>query len=188
MALEAIVRFPWTGGRHPCLDVLIATSTALIGVESKRYEPFRPKTADELSDAYWRPVWGSEMTGYERCRDGLRAGSMTFDRLDVAQLVKHAFALRTAVHHVSAWVGKRPVLYYLFAEPERWPGDKGVVPLEDRLQHRAEVAAFSEMVAGDEVSFRSCCYSELLADWAMQPDPKLRDHAAAVAQRFSLSG
>src|ERR1700692_4301789 len=29
--LEATVRFPWAGGRHPCLDVLVETPDALIG-------------------------------------------------------------------------------------------------------------------------------------------------------------
>jgi hypothetical protein len=48
---EAIVRFPWRGGRHPCLDLLIETDTALIGVESKRYEPFRSKSKTRLSEA-----------------------------------------------------------------------------------------------------------------------------------------
>jgi hypothetical protein len=41
--LEQVVRFPWAGGYHPCLDALIETRSALIGVESKRYEPFRAK-------------------------------------------------------------------------------------------------------------------------------------------------
>ena len=39
--LEGLVRFPWRGGRHPCLDVLINTSVTMVGIESKRYEPFR---------------------------------------------------------------------------------------------------------------------------------------------------
>jgi hypothetical protein len=181
---EAVVRFPWTGGRHPCLDVLVVTRSALIGVESKRYEPFRPKGPDELSEAYWRPVWGVNMARYERCRDDLRNGRCAFGRLDAAQLVKHAFALRTAVHNVSEWVGKRPVLYYLYAEPERWPGDKGPVSIEDRVQHRAEVQAFADMVAGDEVSFCSCSYAELLAEWATQPNPVIAAHADAVGRRF----
>jgi hypothetical protein len=182
---EAIVRFPWTGGRHPCLDVLISTTLALIGVESKRYEPFRCKSMGDMSDAYCRDVWGSEMAGYGRCRDELRARTTTFAQLDAAQLVKHAFGLRTAVHRVPGWTSKRPVLYYLFAEPERWPGDKGAVSPEYLAQHRAEVAAFADMVAGDEVSFRSCSYTELLADWMAQPDPAIAAHAAAVARRFS---
>ncbi|WP_137102330.1 hypothetical protein [Azospirillum argentinense] len=61
--LEALVRFPWAGGRHPCLDVLVETSAALIGIESKRFEPFRSKSETALSDAYWRPVWGDARAG-----------------------------------------------------------------------------------------------------------------------------
>lgn len=55
LALEATVRFPWSGGRHPVLDCLITTSASLIGVESKRFEPFRTKRPAAFSDAYWRP-------------------------------------------------------------------------------------------------------------------------------------
>ena len=184
IVLEALVRFPWSGGRHPCLDVLIVTASALIGVESKRFEPFRPKAPGTMSEAYWRPVWGSRMVGYERCRDKLRDGDQVFDRLDAAQLIKHAFGLRTAVQPNAQWAGKKPVLFYLYAEPENWPGDKRPVPLEYRLQHRAEVAAFTDMVGGDEVSFRSCSYTELLATWAAQPDQLVRAHAVAVLNRF----
>jgi hypothetical protein len=182
---EAVVRLPWHGGRHPCLDVLVVTADAVIGIESKRYEPFRNKAAGEMSAAYWRSVWGSKMAGYESCRDEIRDyGGGRFARLDVAQLVKHAFALRTAVHNVARWAGRRPVLYYLYAEPERWPGEKGAVPLQDRVQHRAEIAAFSERVADDEVSFVSCSYSELLERWAAQSDPMIRAHSATVAHCF----
>src|SRR5918999_3208575 len=50
--LEVEVRFPWRGGR-PWVDVLVETSTALIGIESKRYEPFRRKDDVDFSEAYW---------------------------------------------------------------------------------------------------------------------------------------
>jgi hypothetical protein len=76
------------------------------------------------------------------------------------------------------------MLFYLYAEPDRWPGDGGPVPLDDRIKHRAEVAAFSDMVTADEVLFRSCSYSELLTDWAAQSNELIRAHAAAVSQRF----
>ncbi len=184
LALESIVRFPWSGGRHPCLDVLISTRSALIGVESKRFEPFRQKSHGAMSDAYWRPVWGSRMAGYERCRDGLRDGSQVFGRLDAAQLIKHAFGLRTAVQDNTRWAGRRPILFYLYAEPECWPGGKGPIPLEDRVQHRAEVAKFSNMVTGDEVSFRPCTYPKMLATWAASPNKLISAHAAALMTRF----
>jgi hypothetical protein len=98
VTLEVPVRFPWSGGRHPCLDVLIETETSLIGIESKRHEPFRRKSRVSLSDAYWRPVWGDRMLGYEGVRDWLRDELECFQHLDATQLVKQAFGLRTWVH------------------------------------------------------------------------------------------
>jgi hypothetical protein len=41
--LGQVVRFPWAGGYHPCLDALIETRSALIGIESRGCEPFRAK-------------------------------------------------------------------------------------------------------------------------------------------------
>jgi hypothetical protein len=181
ISLETIVRFPWAGGRHPCLDVLVTTSSALIGVESKRYEPFRTKNDGELSEAYWRLVWGDKMKGYERCRDIARDDGKRFVRLDVAQLVKHAFALRTAANGV--WKDKKPILFYLFAEPEHWPDGKSV-PEADRLRHRVELSSFSELVAGDEVLFRSCSYRELLETWKASSNHLVSAHAGALTQRF----
>jgi hypothetical protein len=182
VALESIVRFPWAGGRHPCLDVLIATTDALIGVESKRYEPFRAKAEAKMSDAYWRPVWGDKMKGYQSCRDSTRVAGRQFARLDVAQLVKHALGLRAAVQKI--WKGKSPVLFYLYAEPEHWPDGRSV-SLDAQVQHLDELKEFSEIVAGDEVSFRFCSYSELLAAWSSQSDLLIAAHASAVAGRFS---
>ena len=43
--LEAIVRLPWAGGRHPCLDVLIETPSALIGVEFEALRAVPDKAA-----------------------------------------------------------------------------------------------------------------------------------------------
>src|SRR6185312_705949 len=64
---EAIVRFPWRGGRHPCLDLLIETDTALIGVESKRYEPFRSKSKTRLSEAMTATSGAIGGTAIEKC-------------------------------------------------------------------------------------------------------------------------
>ena len=71
LMLEAELRFPWSGGRHPVLDCLVRTPSALIGIESKRLEPYRTRHTSPLSDAYWRRVWGEHMSGYERVRDSL---------------------------------------------------------------------------------------------------------------------
>jgi len=183
--LEAVVRFPWTGGRHPCLDALIETRAALVGVESKRYEPFRTKPPVSLSNAYWRPVWGGAMTGYERVRDSLREATSPFARLDAAQLVKHAFGLRTAVHREQRFVGKQPVLLYLYTEPERWP-DGRPVPSAEIDAHRAEIRDFAEVVTGDEVAFHACSYRELLSAWSGGSNDVVRAHAAAITARFGV--
>ena len=176
------MRFPWSGGRHPCLDALIETRVALIGVESKRYEPFRGKRAPRLSEAYWRPIWGNAMAGYERVRDDLREGNSRFTRLDAAQLVKHALSLRTAVYEDTRFRGKRPVLLYLYAEPERWP-DGRPVPRAEIDAHRAETR-FAEIVTGDEVVFHSCSYGALLSAWSAGPSVSARAHAGALAAQF----
>ena len=75
LMLEAELRFPWSGGRHPVLDCLVRTPSALIGIESKRFEPYRTRHTSPLSDAYWRRVWGEHMSGYERVRDSLKSVS-----------------------------------------------------------------------------------------------------------------
>lgn len=41
--VEYCARFPWPAGRHPWLDAVVETTTHLIGVESKRFEPYRDR-------------------------------------------------------------------------------------------------------------------------------------------------
>jgi hypothetical protein len=94
--VEYCARFPFRGGRHPWLDAVVITPTHLIGVESKRFEPFRDTQTVSLSSAFDRPVWGPQMGHYATMRDALRSGEVRFHHLDAAQLVKHAFGLVTA--------------------------------------------------------------------------------------------
>ncbi len=117
LRLEAVLRFPWHGGRHPCLDVLVETETALIGIESKRFEPFGTTKRPALSEAYWRPEWGPGMTRHEAMRDRLRSRAAAFSMMAAPQLLKHALALRTEVRRAGTASPKRPVLLYVFAEP-----------------------------------------------------------------------
>jgi hypothetical protein len=123
------------------------------------------------------------MKGYEACRDRLFSGERGFERLDVAQLMKHAFGLRTAAHH-KEHRGKRPVLFYLFAEPERWTDGVAIADTV-RQQHRDEIESFSQLVAQDEVQFVACSYRQLLAGWAEHADTNIRAHAAMIAIRFA---
>lgn len=185
LALEATVRFPWRGGRHPVLDCLVETRSSLIGIESKRFEPYRPRRAGPLSDAYWRPCWGRRMKGYEAIRDGLRDKPDLYRYLDAAQLFKHAFALRTAVHRPDARPGLEPVLFYVYAEPGVWPMDGRAVDERGKARHRQEIARFRESVDGDEVAFVPCSYRLLLKSWAEQGNAAVGAHAKAVTARFA---
>lgn len=183
--LEAEVRFPWRGGLHPWLDVLVETPGDLVGIESKRYEPFRAKAGSGFSSAFWRPVWGWRMGGFCRLRDDIAEGRTVFARLDAVQLVKHALALRAAVHRRDGRRGKRPLLLYLHAEPACWPGGRSV-PDEERAMHRSEIARFAAAVAGDEVDFAACTYRNLLDGWRAGGDATVRAHAEVVRARYAL--
>jgi len=177
--LEACLRFPWRGGRHPWLDAVIETETHLIGIESKRYEPFRQREEKKFSEAYWRPVWGDAMAPFEAIRDRLADGSLHYDRLDAVQLVKHAFGLRTQ----GARRGKTALLVYLYAEPPAWPDGK-IIDQALHRQHRDEISAFAHEVAGAEVRFASCAYRELLGTFTGSSTPAVAAHGASINRTF----
>lgn len=181
VALEVEMRFPWSGGRHPWLDVAIDTPTTLVGVESRRYEPFRPARQTGFADVYDRPVWGPNMARYTALAHALIEGSAGFARLDAAQLVKQAYGLRTRAQKRA--VGA--VLVYLYAEPAAWASGRPVDPAL-KAQHRDDIARFAAAVAGDDVVFVPLTWTDLLAQWEAVPD--LRAHVGALRARFGDLG
>ena len=185
LMLEAEVRFPWSGGRHPVLDCLVTTPSAFIGIESKRFEPFRGRPKSAWSNAYWRPVWGKCMRGYESMRDGLHGEPGRYEHLDAAQLVKHAFGLRTAVRKRPEFRALAPILYYVYAEPDSWPNSETPVDEGAKARHREEIERFAAAVVDDEVAFVSCSWRRLLETWTRHENGRIRAHATAVAARFA---
>ena len=115
--LEEEVRFGWRGGFHPWLDVVIETDERFIGIESKRYEPFRDKKKVDFSSAFDRDVWGTKMGPFEAMRKALNSGEKQYAHLDAAQLVKHAYGLYAQAKRR----GKTPCLVYLYSEPSAYP-------------------------------------------------------------------
>ena len=176
--VEYSARFPWSGGRHPWLDAAVTTDTHLIGVESKRYEPFRDKKTASFAEAYDRPVWGSNMERFNFVRDQLRSGVMRFKYLDAAQLVKHAYGLVTEARRQQ----KQPALFYLFAEPSERAGRK--ISPEDHRSHLEEIGRFAAAVLGDEVQFAFSSYHEWLATWGNASG--VRVHADHLRRAFGL--
>ena len=169
LILEGQLRFPWSGGKHPCLDVVIRTQGALIGVESKRFEPYRPKQVKKQSAAYRRDVWGEQMSGYFEALDLAKSRSGAFECLDAAQLAKPEDRGRTGI------------LYYLYADPDVWP-DGTSVSAEKREQHRTDIQRFSELVRGCEVRFIAATYPSVLDSWRRYEVEGLALHAKLLAE------
>lgn len=163
---------PWRGGRHPWLDAAVETANCLIGVESKRYEPFRDRKEAKLSDAYARDVWGDGMEQWCAMRDLLRAEPRRYRYLDAAQLVKHAFGISTQARKC----GKEPVLFYLFAEPP------DATSVDVFAAHREEIADLADRVRGGRVRFASCSWVE----WLNGFSGNSAAHGERVRQAFRL--
>ena len=175
--VEYCARFPWAGGRHPWLDAIIETDRHLIGVESQRFEPYyqgsMPVSFSEKFDDY---EWDRRMGPFESMRDDLRVGNESFQYLDAAQLVKHAFGLVTDGRRKA----KLPILVYLFAEPSSLKGRRlGEKKLTD---HRAEITRFANAVQGAAVSFYALSYRDWLQTWPSAGP--VAEHAAMLAKRF----
>jgi hypothetical protein len=179
--LEEELRFLWSGGRHPWLDVVLETQTHLIGIESKRYEPYRTPKHGTFSDTYLRPAWGKKMVPYEWLRDGLATRPAMFQHLDAVQLVKHGFGIRTQAHRRH----KQALLVYLYAEPKAWP-DGRLVPADQHDQHAEEARCFARLVEGAEVGLALCSYRRLLAAMLSSPAEEVRAHAAAIGGTFDV--
>lgn len=176
--VEYCARFPWSGGRHPWLDAFVESPGQILGIESKRFEPFRDRKSVSLSPAYDRPVWGVSMGPYERMRDRLRSGAELFHYLDAAQLVKHAFGLVTD----GVRKGKGPVLVYLYAEPAARNGQ----PIDPAAfaSHRREIDRFAQAVDGAAVPFEAISYREWIASWGGCV-AEVTEHGSAILRRFA---
>ena len=184
LMFEKPLNFPWKGGRHPELDVVVSTKSVVLGIESKRYESFavRHWTKDPFSSPKFREAqWWAGMSGYKAIRDRFRE----FTHLDVAQLVKHALGLQARVQANREFQGLCPVLFYLYAEPELPDNSGKLVDDVAKAQHRKEICEFAKIVKGNKVEFLDCDYRQLLAGWQQNDDPEIAAHAARVIERFA---
>jgi hypothetical protein len=168
-------RDPRNGPGHPWLPAIIMTRSHLIGVVSKRCEPFRDAPSPPLRDTGQPPVRGSTMEKWRASRQDLMDAGIVYQHLDAAGLVVHAYGL----HSEARRLRKTALLHYIFAEPS----SQGARPIAaaDHWQHRAEIADFAVRVGGDDVGFSACSYRE----WLETCEGAARGHALNVATTFA---
>jgi hypothetical protein len=186
--LEKTIRFGWRGGKHPCLDVRIDTFSHLIGIESKRFEPYRSPKPAEFSDRFAKEdVWHKGMRGYEGAYKRMIKSALEFGRVDACQLTKHALALWNEARRMrERGQIRQPVLVYLRAEPTRWVPDGPAISAKDRESHRDSLADFASTVVGDDVQFVSLTYSQLLDAWDVEANSDLSFHTQAIRAEFGV--
>lgn len=173
--IEFKPRLPWEGGKNPNLDAIIKTQNYFIGVESKRYEPYRDDKSIKISDNYYEPIWGNNMRGFECMRDDIRIARYEFQYLDAAQLVKQAFGLYTEAKYHKL----KPVLVYLYAEPKTLKGIE-IWP-KSFTDHRDEIKAFADAVRGNDVIFHALSYRE----WIENFGDEAKEHGARIMETYA---
>ena len=174
--IECPLRFPWRGGKSPWLDVVVETAQYLIGIESKRFEPYSKSTPAPMSDAYWRDVWGDNMDGYQIERDKFRENPKHYKHLSSRQLVAHSLGIKTQAKKK----GKLPVLIYIHCDK---PMEAPVKVTSEAISvHQSEVEEFANSVVGNEVLFTSINYAE----WIKTFPRKIRSHGANLNKTYNL--
>ena len=162
-------------GTPPHLDVLLQGSQDVVGIESKLTEPlakhrasFEPAYRENIRDERRESAWFAEMLRLEQEPE-------PFYWLDVAQLVKHAFGLARTFPHDPV------TLFYIYWEPS------GAEPFPELVEHRSEIKAFSERVAGSRPRFRAISYPELWYCWSQAPPEWLEIHIENLLARYALA-
>lgn len=160
------------GGIPPNLDLVVEGPDVVIGVESKFLEFLAPKPP-KFTDSYkpgnlpqMEPCWANLMAA-------LKAGPEQY--VDGAQLVRHYLGLRNQ----PEFKGKKIILLNVFWEPENWSD------FPEYRQHRAELAAFQEMVKDSDVTFVWMTYPELWSQWEAQG--LFPEHVREIRKRYALS-
>lgn len=159
------------GRTPPHLDASAHNESTVVAIESKCLEYFTPKVVEfapayvtEIVDDRREGPWFAEMM---RLREQPRA----YQYLDAAQLIKHGFGV--------AWTAKLPAtLLYVYWEPDDAQRHSMFA------EHRAEIAAFSQRVAGGRPSFASISYPELWTYWAATGDEAVREHVGVLRARY----
>ena len=93
--------------------------------------------------------------------------------------------MRTRTRLGKEYAALSPILFYLYAEPDLLPNSSKPIDDEAKAAYRDEIKHFAQRVEEDEVRFVISTYRNLLTTWERSESPEIREHARAVACRFS---
>ena len=168
-------------GTPPHLDLVTEGPLGVVAVEAKCLEFVRDKRPPAGGRAQFSEAYDTGILDYRRgtrwfahMRDLIKEPN-AYQRLDAAQLIKHAFGL---MHSFP----DRPVtLLYLFWEPAN-PDVSQIFQ-----DHRNEVRQFADMIAGDGPDFVAMSYPELWRFWASTPGPDwIKTHVHRLRERYAV--
>lgn len=159
-------------GTSPNLDVVFTLwDGEVFAIESKFTEPYsRSLKKGHLKDAYF-PVgtglWTDNgLPGCQRLAENLRKGSLDFQLLDVAQLLKHMLGL---AKNEKSW--RLLYLWYNTAD-------------EVAKAHEEEIVAFVESIGADERRFSEMSYQELFSRVAPELTGEHDAYRKYLAERY----
>ncbi len=157
------------GRMPPHLDVAARGESGVVAIESKCLEYLTSKAA-VFSPAYQK-LKHLSFTGWFKEMERLRDDPRSYEALDAAQLVKHAFGLMNSA-------GQGATLVYLFWEPVDADGH------DLFRRHREEIARFTERTRSNELRFVSLSYPELWEAWRSSGMHDLAKHADRLFCRY----
>ena len=162
-------------GTPPNLDLLTEHTDHIVAIESKCTEYLSPHPADfstsyetKICDARRESSWFREM-------QRLIKSPRTYSCLDAAQLIKHAFGL------LNCYPGRKLTLLYLYWEPIN------AVDFPIFEEHRSDIAAFSEMIAGSHLDFEAMTYNDLWSSWDETAPQWLSKHLRDLRERYAVT-
>jgi hypothetical protein len=169
-------KFPiFAKGKAPNIDIVVDRDSELIVIESKLTEHLS-KTKPKLSASYDRLAPPGIA---ETCWWGVyqQAKTSKSQYLDIAQLLKHYFGLRT--HQLTLEI-KKPIRFlYLFWEP------LNAADIEVFRQHRRECEILAQATATSEIPFLWMSYLDLWKQWLNIP--AVEQHARNLMNRYAVT-
>ena len=168
-------------GHFPHFDFFAESPDGVIAVESKFLEPLSDKVADfkPQYDGPFRGTDGRAIVAEEPWRaifEELKCGTLHYDYIDAAQLVKHYLGLRVKFGQQNR------TLLYLFWEP------KNVQDVAEFQAHRKEVIDFAERVKNCETRFAFVSYAELWREWETTSTwPNMPEHLARLRAHYRFA-